>query len=192
MKLTTKDRRALLMGGAAVVLAVILFRLLPWGVRRVRASAEELEARRELLARASAELAVPAALEDSAVVLRHGVVALAPRILAGSTSAEAMAQLSGQLNHLATAHQSRVLQVEARPDSTRAGDLRRLTIDATFEGDIRGVTAILAELTSGPVVLVPTRLVVTATNPAETNRPVEVLHLELTLVAWYLASPERV
>jgi hypothetical protein len=190
MRLSERDRRALMMGGVVTLAGLLAFRAIPWGARQVTGLQQDLESRRMLLAQARAELAAPGVLEDSALALRKGIEALAPRILAGSSEAEALASLSGQLTHLATAHQSKVLQFEGQPDSTTAGGLRRVTAKAAIEGDIRGITALLAELSTESIVVVPTALAINVVDPAPTGRSPEVLRLEITVTGWHLMTRE--
>src|SRR5258708_30994083 len=100
--MTIRDKRAVQLGLAAVLGALLLLRVIPWGVRRAAAAERELAANAELLARTQAELADQQPLTDSVAQVTHAVVALAPRILSGLSAAEAGADLSRPLNLAAT------------------------------------------------------------------------------------------
>src|ERR687888_267177 len=119
--MTERDRRALLLGGAIVLGAVLLLRVLPWGVRRVLAAEAELRDRGALLARARADLAEAALLRDSAAALSQALVGLAPKLLSGATPAEAAADLSGRINLAASQSAAKLERVDQVPDSGVAG-----------------------------------------------------------------------
>ena len=87
--MTFRDRRALLIGGLAVGLAVLTLRVLPWLIRRASMAYSQLQEHATLLARTREELATLTELRDSTAVLTRALVALAPQVLSGSTAAEA-------------------------------------------------------------------------------------------------------
>jgi hypothetical protein len=137
-----------------------------------------------------ADLGALPALEDSAEALTKAVVALAPRLLSGHGNGEAMAELQGRLSYLAATSHLKLERVDPVPDSTTAGNLRRLTVDAVFEGDIRGAVALLAALTSDITAVVPLRVRVVASDPVSGPRSPEMLRLEMRLTAWALRGEE--
>jgi hypothetical protein len=183
---TGRDRRALALGGLAIALALGGLRGLPWLWSHMSKAHDEALARRELLHRAEADLRTLPALQDSAKRLTEGVIGLAPRLLAGASSSEAIAGLSGHLTHLGIAHQARLDRTDPVPDSTAAGDLRRVSMDAVFESDVRGLAGLLAGFATAQPVTNLTRLRVTAADPTATGRGPEVLRIEVRVEAWYL------
>jgi Type II secretion system (T2SS), protein M subtype b len=186
--MTERDRRALRLGGAAVAGAVLLLRVLPWGVRSALAAEAGLRDRTVLLARARLDLADAALLRDSAVQLGQALVGLAPKILSGNSAAEAVADLSGRVNLAASSHQAKLERVEAVPDSVVRGRLHRATLRAAFECDVRGLVGVLQALEFGKVVIGVHELRVTAVDVASPEKSPEVLRVELTVSGWFLAK----
>src|SRR5205823_6115266 len=76
---TDRDRRALTLGGAVVLMGFLLLRVFPWAVRSAVAAERGLRERSAVLARARADLADWPLLRDSAEAVTHAVVGLAPK-----------------------------------------------------------------------------------------------------------------
>jgi Type II secretion system (T2SS), protein M subtype b len=187
---TGRDRRALVLGGAAVIGAVLLVRVLPWGVRRVLAAETGLRERATLLARARVDLADAGVLRDSAVQLGQALVGLAPKILSGNAAADAGADLSARVNLAVAGHQGKLERVDALPDSLRAGRLRRVALRAAFECDVRGLAGVLEALEFGTVALSLRELRVTAVDAGSADKLPEALRVEMTVAGWYLGNRE--
>jgi Type II secretion system (T2SS), protein M subtype b len=183
---TGRDRRALMLGGAAVVGAVLVLRVLPWGVKTTLAAETGLRERATLLARARADLVDAEVLRDSAAQLGQALVGLAPRILSGNSAADAVADLSGRVNLVVSGHQAKLERVDPVPDSVRAGRLHRVTLRAAFECDVHGLAGVLDALAFRKVVLPMRELRVTAVDVGSSERMPEVLRVELTVAGWYL------
>jgi len=183
---TERDRRALMLGGAAVLGAVLLLRVLPWGVKRALAAETGLHERATLLARARADLVDAAGLRDSAAQVGQALVGLAPRILSGNSAADAVADLSGRVNLVVSGHKAKLERVDPVRDSVRAGRLHRVTLRAGFECDVHGLAGVLDALAFGKVVLPLRELRVTAVDVGSSERMPEVLRVELTVAGWYL------
>ncbi len=184
--MTERDRRVLLLGGAVTVGAVVLLRVLPWTVQSALAAEAMLRERAVLLGRARANLAGASGLRDSAAALGVALVGLAPKILSGGTATEATADLSGRVNLAVSGHQAKLQRVDPVPDSTRAGRLRRATLRAAFECDVRGLAGVLQALELGKAALAVRELHVVAVDPGFPDRTPEVLRVELTVAGWYL------
>jgi type II secretion system (T2SS) protein M len=189
--MTARDRRALVIGGGVVLVAVLLLRVLPWTVRSALAAEAGLRQRAALLARARADLAEAGVLRDSAVELGHALVGLAPKILSGKSAAEAVADLSGRVNLAASRSQAKLERVDPLTDSTSAGRLRRVALRAAFECDIRGLVGVLQALAFGKAPLEVRELRVTAVDAASGERVPEVLRVELTAAGWFLTNGEE-
>jgi hypothetical protein len=183
---TTRDRYALTMGGAAIIVVVFGLRGLPWLWSHVSRVHQDLAARRELLVRAELDLRAVPGLQDSAKRLTAQVMDLAPRLLSGATASEAAAAFAGHISHLALTHNARLDRADPVPDSLKAGDLRRVTMDAVFESDVRGLAGLLGGFATALPVTRVTRLRVTANDPATPGSRAEVLRIELRVQAWYL------
>jgi hypothetical protein len=172
------------MGSTVALVAVIALRLLPWMLQSSRLAIDTLQARRALLAQTVADLNSLPALEDSAKVMTQAAIALAPRLLTGAGDGERLAVLQGRLNVIAVRHQLRLERVDPVPDSTVAGNLSRVTVDATFEGDVRGLVALMSALSTDVTAMAPTRLRVVAGDPSSPRRLPESLRIEVRLTAW--------
>ena len=186
--MTGRDRRALVLGGAVVIGAFLVLRVVPWGVRNVLGAETGLRERATLLARAQADLADAGMLRDSAVQLGQAIVGLAPKILSGSSAADAIADLSGRVNLAVTSHQAKLERVDPLRDSLRAGRLRRVALRAAFECDVRGLAGVLEALEFGKVALSLRELRVTAVDAALADKMPEVLRVEMTVAGWYLGG----
>lgn len=187
--MTPRDRRALGLGAAVILGAVIALRVLPPVWQRVTAAEARLAALRMSVERGRADLSAFKALEDSTTQLVETVRSLAPWLVAGRSSSEAAAALAGHLSHVAVTQRTRLERSDLVADSARAGDLRRVTLDATLEGDIRGLTGTLGALASLAPVTEVTRLWVTAPDPGQATAGPELLRIELRIRGWYL-GPE--
>jgi len=184
------DRRALLLGGAAVLGAVLMLRVIPGGVRSARAAQMELAERAALLARAREEVARQGSLQDSVAAVTRQVVALAPKILVGNTAAEAAADLAGRLNLAASRSSTKLERVDPVADTAVAGRLRRVSARVALEGDLGGVTRFLRSIEGGEAVLTIGQLRLTAPDPASSDRVPERLRLEATVAGFFVARAE--
>lgn len=183
--MTARDRRALAMGSAVLLVALALRAVPPSGAAIVRLRGDVAE-RAALVQRMRSDMRSVNALADSAAIVRRRFVALAPRILAGGTESAATADLTGRLNGLATAHATTVDRTETVPDSTRIGWLRQITVRVVFESDLRGVLETLDDAGRGPVVLAVRSVRLAASDPASADAAPEVISAEATVSGWYL------
>lgn len=183
--MTGRDRRALVIGSAVLVVALAL-RAVPLGAAALGRLRRDVAERGMLVLRMRAEVRSVNALADSAAEVRRRFVALAPRLLAGGTESAAEADLTGRLNLLASAHAATLGRTEALPDSARIGWLRRVTVRAVFESDLRGVLETLAAAGHGPAVLTIRSLRLAASDPASADTAPEVISAEATVSGWYL------
>lgn len=173
--------------GAALLGVWLLLRIGPPAVRAVGEARALLQAQREQLARLRRELAGLTELADSAARVEAKVVALAPRILAGPTGAQAGDDLGGRVALAVRRSQGRLLATEVVADSARAGGLRRAALRLTAEGDGRVVVALLQALEQDAVALGLEDLRVLALDPGHPVTEPERLRLELTVRGWYQA-----
>ena len=186
--MTPRDRRALMLGGVLVLVAVLGLRVVPWTAGRAFAEHAELEQRALALGRAREELRALPALRDSTRILTAALVALARQVLSGGTATEAGADLSGRVNLLVSRAPGKVERLEllATPDSTGWGRLGRTRVHALIETDVRGLLALLRGLETGDEVLTLEELRVVATDPAVSERFPELLKVEVTVSGWYI------
>lgn len=185
---TPRDRRALMLGAIAILAAVLLLRMVPWGMRRVIITEQNLRQRATLLGQTRLHLEGVGAMEDSIALLTRALATLAPKLLSGSTAAEAGADLAGRLNLIASRHHIKIERQDQRPDSVTAGWLRRLVVRIAVESDIRGIASLLRALAGGDAALLVEQIRIIAPDPGALNTGPEVLKGEFTITGWYLAG----
>lgn len=184
--MTPRDRRALAIGLGVVAAAMLALRGLPWAVRELRDRRDRLAARRELLVRTQEEIWVARGLGDSARGLESALVALAPQVLLGRQEADAVADLAKRVVIAAAAGRIRVVRTVAVPDSGRVGRLRRVSVQASLEGDTGEMLGALArmERSESPVGVADVRLTAIDAFSAATNP--EVIEGEVLVRGWYV------
>jgi len=190
--MTERDRRAVVLGGAVAVTAVLVLRLLPWSARSVLAARRALDEQAALLARARADVAGTSLLRDSAAAVTQALVALAPKILSGNMLSEAVADLSDRVSLAASRSQAKVERVDPVTDSVTVGRLRRATLRVALECDVRGLRGVLQALEDGKTVLSVSELRVTAADVASSDMSPEVLRVEFTIFGWFLERGQGV
>jgi hypothetical protein len=185
--MTPRDRRALMIGAATLATAWLALRAIPWAVRDLHARRERLVGREELLVRTRAEIRDVQALGDSAAALQHQVVALAGSLMSGRLESDALADLAKRVSVVAADQRVRVLRTVAVPDSSRAGRLRRATVQTSLEGDARGLLGALARLERASAGLTVADVRLTAVDPASASAGPEIIAGEIVVWGWYLA-----
>ncbi len=187
VRLTPRDRRAVVLGASLVALALAL-RAVPaaarWNSRvHARADAVALE-----LARGRELVAANPELRDSLAARAGRLVALAPRLVPGTTAEQAQAELAGIVIGAATRAQVRVARQESRADSA-TGLFVRVAMRIEAEGDVAGVTRWLAALEEQDPTLTVNDLSMRASDPTAPPQQAERLRVEATVAGW--ASPHR-
>jgi len=188
--MTPRDRRALLIGGAIVLGAVLVLRVVPSGVRSVLALRTRTLERVETLARVRDALAAAPALRDSLTEALGAVVALAPRLVDGRSSAEASASLSALVSLVARRHAVRLVRLDPLPDSA-AGAFRRVAVHAELEGDVRGLTRFLRAIETGDPLLTVPALAIHASDPFKQSPGPEALRAEVQVMGFFLPREGR-
>ncbi len=189
--MTVRDRRAVLRGGAVVLATVVLLRALPWAVRSVAALHTRALEEQATLARAEEVLASEPAIHDSLTQVLGRIVALAPRLVEGRTSAEAQAALSSLVSLVASRQQLKVVRLDPLPDSGGGkSPFARVALQAELEGDVTGLTRLLRDIETGDPLLTVTSLSVLAPAPAVPHAA-EALRVELDVAGLYLAREAR-
>ncbi|MEO7333278.1 MAG: hypothetical protein ABIZ71_04985 [Gemmatimonadales bacterium] len=181
-----RDRRALWMGGAVVLSGLLFFRVLPVGWSAWRDARESLASEQALLARAEGALQMLDSVEQRAAVTRVQVVGLAPRLLAGTTNAEALADLNGRLAFAASGHRTRLLRADPVADSARESRLRRVRLRIEVESDWSGLAGFLRATVADPAALRVTAVSVRGAEVPAATVGAEVLSGEVEVTGWYL------
>jgi hypothetical protein len=186
--MTARDRRALVVGAVLVAAAVLMLRVLPWGVRHATNAYDRLRERTTLLVRTREEMAALPTLRDSAAALSQALVALAPQLLLGSTAAEASADLAGRMNVAASRAPAKLERLDALPDTSSDGRLGRVRVHAAVETDVRGLVALLRAIDAGPELLHLEELRVESPQAGGPERGPETLRVEVTVSGWYVRA----
>jgi hypothetical protein len=185
------DRRALVWGGLAVLGAVAVLRVLPWSIRGVTSLRAEAADRVLTLSRAREVLEGAPETRDSLAHALSAIVALAPRLVDGSTAAEAQASLSGLVSLTAARQALRIVRLDPLSDSTADGVFSQVAVHVELEGDIAGFTRFLGTVETGDPLLTVPALSVQAPDPSGQANGREQLRIEATIVGFYLPRGSR-
>ncbi len=190
LQLTPRDRRALLLGASVMASAWLATRGVPAFLRahaewraRTEASVRQVEAAREALAEAPWT-------RDSLAARGRRLVEWAPRLVAGGTPAEAMAELQNMVSGLAAQHRVRIVRVQPSADSA-AGLFTPVRLRVEAQGDVSGLAHWLAAIEEGNHLLAVPSLVISAPEPAASSGQAEALRAELVIVGWAAPKARR-
>ena len=184
------DRKAIRVGGAIVLAAVLVLRVLPATGKWITTQRLRLRQERELLEETEHLIRESPQVEDSMVVLTRKVADLAPSLLHGESGPEAVADLGMRLSLAAERERLTVGKVTTLADSmSRAdGTLRRVTVLATFTGDVSELLHLMDSLAGGEPTLTPVAFRVVAAEPGAPVAAPEALAMELTVTGWFLVK----
>ena len=183
--MTARNRRALLLGAGTVAAAFLVLRVAPWAGRAALAWRGRVAEQREALVRERDLLAAEPVLKDSLARALSEVVALAPRLAAVGSAAEASASLASLVSLTAGRHGLKVVRMDPLPDST-AGVFTCVVVHAELEGDVRGLVQMLRALEAGDPLLTVVTLSVDAPAPGASRNTAESLHIALTIAGYSL------
>ena len=181
--ISTRDRRALLVGVASIGGLLVVGRALPaW--RRwqadVIASAQSINA----AAARDRVLALNArAIHDSLHARRARLTALAPTWLSEDSPAAASAALAALVTRAATDAAMTLGALDLRTDSVGPEPFVPIHVRLSVTGDVQGLATFLAALDRGPCTLNVRSLDVQAGDPAAPAQRPEVLHADLMIAA---------
>jgi type II secretory pathway component PulM len=144
--LRPQDRRALLLGGAALALMLGYSRVARPAFERLREREASLTEQRALLSRERALLAVAPSLPVKQKVAERALVAEDARLFAGD-SVGATAELTAYVADVANEAGVRLASVEARAPSAQRG-VTRLVVDARGEATWSKALGFVAKLES--------------------------------------------
>lgn len=185
--MTERDRRTLMLGGL-VMAAGLLARTMTAGAGLVIVFARERDLTARLVQEARRRVAELPGLEDSAGALRRAFIGLAPQLLEARTEADALTELARRLTSLAGRVAARLETVTREVDSTRSGQLGRVSIRAAFDTNARGLIGALRVLGTGPTAITPEWIQVVAADPFGGAASEEHLRVELISSAWFLEA----
>jgi hypothetical protein len=182
--MTARERRTVWLAGALVMSAFVL-RSVPLAVGVMHAHADRLAAQTRALSQTRALAWGLNATRDSLAHDLARVLALAPALIEGGTQAEASASLSSTLGLLARDCALRVIRLDPGSESG-SGPIRPVSAHLAFEGDVRGVAALLRAIESRQPILRVSAFALTAPDPLPRPLTAETLHVELDVTGWYL------
>ncbi len=187
-----RDRRALVLGGAIVAALALTLRGIPAAEGRLAELHRIALERQATLTRAQAVLESRLAVRDSFEHVVAGIISLAPHLLDGRTAADANASLSGLLALAARRHAVRVLRTETIEFSDGGTSaFGRATVHVEVEGDINGILRLVRALETADPLLTISSLEISAPSAPAAAGQAEVLHGEVTITGYYLASSSR-
>lgn len=185
--MTARDRRALTAGAALVLAAILVVRILPAALRHYQATRAATAARLATLARAREAVRSAQLVRDSFALAAQQLVALAPKLVPGSTAAEAAANLTSELSAAADRAGLHVVAFDALPDNA-AGTFVPIALRGELEGDVAALAAFLQAVEAGPLVLAVRSLAILAADPLERQPGPERLRIEMVVAGWRLRS----
>lgn len=187
-RVSPRERRTLLRGAGAIVALVALSRGFPaWR----RWDAETRAGAAQLMAEAAGVEDIMRdehTVRDSLLARNTRFLALAPRLLPGTTPATAAANLSALVSGAATVANVRVESVESQADSGGGETFNRVTARASLVGDVRGLMTTLAAIERGPTLLAVRELSIAQTEQAAPEGRPEVLRAQFVIEGLALAD----
>ena len=182
LAISTRDRLVLTLGVAAIALLLLVGRGIPAWARwdaDARASAAELGAE---AAKAEAAVRSLPALRDSTAARAERLVALAPAVVEGESSASAGASLASLVSGAAAKAGVQLGAVQlSRPDSAARTVFSRVRVRTDATGDLPSLLRFLQALEGGPTLLAVREWSFSQPNAGgPADRP-EQLRLELSV-----------
>lgn len=191
--MTPRDRRALLLGAAVIVPAVLGSLVLRPVVALYGADRAALHAERQLLVRELGLLRDSAALAEQARMLEAALAAETPGLFTGSDPFAASAGLAAYVGDLARRHRVLVRRAETRPPVALAGGLVAVEVVVQAASDFQGVLDFLSGLEQGPRLVRAERLAVERTAGLGGQEPQrETLNVGIVLRGFTTATSVEV
>lgn len=162
--LSTRDRRALTLGGAAFAPMLLWLLVVAPFARQLSATHDRLERSSELLRR---ELRIarsaPQYLAARAEAQRR-LDDAQRRLVYATSDASARATLGGLVDERARASDIDVTSVDMTADSAATGVLRRVSVRLSGTGDMEGILTLIGKLEGGPPFLAVTQIEIEASG----------------------------
>lgn len=185
-----RERRTIFIALAIALAAWLALRGIPWSLRAVGTVTEREVLARQAQGRTQALLAAEPLMRDSLAARAQRLVALAPRLFGGASASEATAEFSGLLSGIADRRRVRILRVDAQ-QATPVSVFHRLQIRIEAEGDMAGISSLLADIEGGEKLMSITTLQIQALEPAATDAQPERLRLSATIEGWATLHAEE-
>ncbi|MGH7337526.1 MAG: type II secretion system protein GspM [Myxococcota bacterium] len=177
-------------GGLTIGVAFVALRGVPWMIDRYAAMRTIALERQAMWTRASEVLASREAVRDSLGRVVSEIIGLAPKLIDGTTPAEAQATLAALVGMAAGRQALKVVRLDPLPDSA-AGVFHRVALHAELEGDLGGIARLLRVVETATPLLSVTSLTIAAPEPASPPQRPEILRVELQAAGYYLPREAR-
>jgi len=180
-ELASRDRRALVYGGALFLVLVLAFKAVPaWLAWRSGSIAGAAELSAELGRSRLAIRGVRGALDTTEARVAR-LRAAAPTLLVVQTPSEAPAQLTDVIREAARLSGMEIETAESRVDSAGGPGLRHVVATVQGTADVAGLAALLYRLEGGEPVLAVREFSVQQQNVAVPSDGVEALRVRLSV-----------
>lgn len=179
-----RDRRALLIGGAAIAIGSVVLRGVPGAVAAVSTLQDRVQAESALLQSVRQQIARREPLSDSLDLLRDVMSRVTGLLLEAGTEDEAAAELTSRITVALSRPPVRLDAVRPLRDSTVQVPAQVRAV-AVFQADVRGLTSALRELEGDSRVTVR-QIELAAANPSIGDAGAEVLRVEVEVKAFFV------
>jgi hypothetical protein len=183
---TSRDRRVLAAGAAAIVVLLGIARGLPTLRQWQSETRDSASALAQEAARVRTTMARDHVTRDSLAARQRRFIALAPLLLRGETPAMGGAILASLISTAATEASVRLGPVQVHADTAVHGVFSRVGARAEITGDVHGVGAFLSILESGPTLLGVRELTISQLEPGAAPDRAEALHVAVAVDALML------
>ena len=190
LALSSRDRRTLTAGGAAIIGLLIIARGLPalrvWE-QDVRIAAASAADRIGLMRDGDQQLPV---LRDTLRAWQNRLAGLDSDMLRGGSPPAAAAELASLLEAMADESRVKISTLQLRADSVSAAPISHVAVRISGIGDVSGLAGLLRAIEGGDTQLVVRELVVSQPEPAAPDTKPENLRIDL-LVEGVSLFPSR-
>jgi type II secretory pathway component PulM len=167
--LSVRDRRALLLGGAAFAPMLLWLLIVAPFTRHLSATRDRLERSGEMLRR---ELSVVRSASQYAAArteVQRRLAESQQRLIYATSDASARTMLVGFVDERARASDIDVAALDATGDSTAVGTLRRVSVRLSGTGDMEGVLTLIGALEGGSPFLVVSQIEIEARGVGQSS-----------------------
>jgi hypothetical protein len=187
---STRDRRAILVGALVVVPALAFI----WGVRPYMAALDtardRLDAERTTLASEQGALAAARRNPELRQVVDSALQAMQPKLFRGHDDVIASAELASYLGQVARRSHVWLQDAATRTATTTTPGVRTLHVDVRAQTDFRGLLTFLDALDHGDKLVRVERMDVSRGVAGPGDENVEVLTITATLAGYALGDEE--
>jgi hypothetical protein len=188
---SSRDRRTLGIGIGLIVTLVVLSRGVPALRLRLADQVARDTALRGRLAFVREAQQKIAPMRDSLRARDRRLAALNSQLITATTPNAAAAMLGALIEQIADDVDVRVSSLELRADSSSRAAVIRVTVRASGEGDVRGLSAFLKAVECQSEPMVVRTLAAASSDPLGGDDKVEVLRFDVTIEGLALLTAEH-